>query len=232
MNPSSTARQHGPRTMAAPHPGPGTMSRSILAAAAAALMAALALVAAPSASAHDALIGSTPKDGATVSSALDSVELDFSGALKPIGNQVSLSDAEGAKHDAETSVSGNTLTVDFGTALPTGQYTLIWRVVSSDGHPIEGTTANQEALSFTVRGDAAASSAPAMSSPATAASAAASTDASPDQSSAAAPAAGSEQDDSSGGLPGAVIWIIIAVAVIGAAATVVAKARRQGGPGR
>lgn len=231
MNPSSTARQHGPRTMAAPHPGPGTLSRSILAAAAAALLAALALFVAPSASAHDALIGSTPKDGATVSSALDSVELDFSGALKPIGNQVSLSDAEGAKHDAETSISGNTLTVDFGTALPAGQYTLVWRVVSSDGHPIEGTTANQQALSFTVKGDAAASSAPAMSSPATAASAAASTDASPDPSS-AAPAAGSEQDDSSGGLPGAVIWIIIAVAVIGAAATVVAKARRQGGPGR
>ncbi|MBM6622769.1 copper resistance protein CopC [Micrococcaceae bacterium RIT802] len=231
MNPSSTARQHGPRTMAAPHPGPGTLSRSILAAAAAALLAALALFVAPSASAHDALIGSTPKDGATVSSALDSVELDFSGALKPIGNQVSLSDAEGAKHDAETSISGNTLTVDFGAALPAGQYTLVWRVVSSDGHPIEGTTANQEALSFTVKGGAAASSAPAMSSPATAASAAASTEASPDPSS-AAPAAGSEQDDSSGGLPGAVIWIIIAVAVIGAAATVVAKARRQGGSGR
>lgn len=232
MNPSSTARLHAPAAKAAEHPGLGTLNRSLLAAMAAALLAAVALFMAPSASAHDSLIGSTPKNGASVSNALDSVELTFSGELKPIGNQVSLSDATGAKHDAETSTSGNSLTVDFGKALPAGEYTLVWRVVSSDGHPIEGTQANHEALAFTVKGASTTSSAPAMSAPATTASSAPSAAESTAPSAAAAPADDSAQDASSGGLPGAVIWIIIAVAVVAAAATVVAKARRQGGRGR
>ncbi|WP_372697251.1 copper resistance protein CopC [Arthrobacter sp. JSM 101049] len=213
----------------AARPGLGAASRTVLAAAAAALLTVLALIVAPSASAHDSLIGSTPDNGATVTGALDSVELSFSGELKPIGSEVSLKDADGAQHDAEASVSRNVLTVDFGQSLPAGSYTLTWRVVSSDGHPIEGTTANQQALAFTVDGGAAASSGPA---PAASTAASPSSTTGQTQPTMTGSAAASQQDDGASGLPTAVIWIIIAVAVVAAAAIVFAKARRQGGPGQ
>lgn len=230
MHPSTVPASTVHAVPAATRPGPGAATRAVLAAAAAALLTALALVAAPSASAHDSLIGSTPQNGATVSGELDSVKLSFSGELKPIGSEVSLKDAQGARHDAETSVNRNILTVDFGQSLPAGSYTLTWRVVSSDGHPIEGTSANQKALAFTVDQAAATtpSSPPAASSPAPGSAAAASASAQ-DQPSATESTPVSQQDDATGGLPTAVVWIIIAVAVLAAAAIVLAKARRQNG---
>ncbi|WP_417219850.1 copper resistance CopC family protein [Arthrobacter sp.] len=232
MNPTATA-PYADRVPAVPHAGPGTGIRALLVSAAAALMATVALVFAPSASAHDALIGSTPKNGASVEGGLESMELNFSGDLKRIGNQVSLSDADGTKFEATTTISGAAMSVDFGQPLPAGDYTLTWRVVSSDGHPIEGTKANQQAVAFTVAPDPSAPPAPAMSSPATpAATSTAPAATSGNQSPTPAAAPDSTQGDSSGGLPAAVVWIILAVAVVAAAAIVLAKARRQGGPGR
>ncbi|MGO2532783.1 copper resistance CopC family protein [Arthrobacter rhombi] len=215
---------------------PGAL-RAVLAAAAAALLLALGLSTAPAALAHDSLIGSTPKNGATVTAPLKSVDLNFSGELKSIGTEVSLADAEGKKYDAETSISRNVLTIDFGEALPAGEYTLTWRAVSSDGHPIEGTSANNEALTFTVEGEQGEASAPASTPAAESSSAAAQTTAN------AASSAPAAQDDSAtqapdaqstgtDGLPTALIWIIIAVAVIAAAGVVFAKVRRQSGSGR
>ena len=215
---------------------PGTL-RAVLAAAAAALLLALGLSTAPAALAHDSLIGSTPKNGATVTEPLKSVELNFSGELKSIGTEVSLANAEGKKYDAETSISRNVLTIDFGEALPAGQYTLTWRAVSSDGHPIEGTSSNKEALTFTVEDGQSEASAPAStpaaesSSPAAegTANAASSAPAAQDDTATQAPDAQSAGTD---GLPTALIWIIIAVAVIAAAGVVFAKVRRQSGSGR
>ncbi|MDN5754387.1 MAG: copper resistance CopC family protein [Arthrobacter sp.] len=229
----NTEHPHAPRT--AVRQRPGTL-RAILAAAAAALLMGLALSTAPAALAHDSLIGSTPKNGATVTEPLDSVDLNFSGELKSIGTEVSLADAEGKKYDADTSVSRNVLTVDFGQALPAGDYTLTWRAVSSDGHPIEGTSDNNEALTFTVEGGEAEASTP-SSSPATGSSSAAegtqntasSAPAAQDTSATQAP---DEQASSDGGLPTALIWVILAVAVIAAAGVVFAKVRRQSGSGK
>ncbi|HXD28227.1 MAG TPA: copper resistance CopC family protein [Arthrobacter sp.] len=229
MHPSTVPASTAQAVPAATRPGLGAASRAVLSAAAAALLTALALVAAPTASAHDSLIGTTPENGATVTGTLDSVELSFSGQLKPIGSEVSLEDAQGVQHDAEASVSGNELTVDFGQALPAGSYTLTWRVVSSDGHPIEGSSTNQKALGFTVDEGAAttpsSSSAPSSRAPATA-STAPGTDQGQPSMTGSAPA--SQQDDAAGGLPTAALWIIIAVAVVAAAVIVFAKARRQG----
>ncbi len=215
---------------------PGAL-RAVLAAAAAALLLALGLSTAPAALAHDSMIGSTPKNGATVTEPLDSVELNFSGELESIGTEVSLADADGNKHDAETSISRNVLTIDFGEALPAGEYTLTWRAVSSDGHPIEGTTDNNEALTFTVEGEQGVASAPASTPAAESSSAAAEGTATAASSAPAAQEtsvtqAPDEQAASTGGLPTALIWVIIAVAVIAAAGVVFAKVRRQSGSGK
>lgn len=214
----------------------GGGARALLAAVAAALLLALALATAPAALAHDSLIGSTPQNGATVTKPLKSVDLSFSGDLKHIGTEVSLVDADGKKHDTDTSVSTNVLTVDFGEALPAGDYTLTWRAVSEDGHPIEGTNANQEALKFTVKGGQSGSTAAASpTSGASSAAAQGSADSASSATSAQAPSATQSQpaqSSSSDGIPTAVIWVVIALAVIAAAGVVFAKVRRQTGPGK
>lgn len=114
-------------------------------AAALAIVAAglLTLVGVQPASAHSALTSSTPADGAVVTEPLESVDLTFSEA--PLagldaGLRIQVTDASGADvATGDVTVSGTTMrrAVD----LDQGRYTVLWRYVSPDGHPIEGTLA-------------------------------------------------------------------------------------------
>jgi len=117
-----------------------------VAALAAAPVAGLALATAPVALAHDQLVSSTPEDGGTVSTPLTSVELVFSNTIPSEFVQVAVTDADGGSHvDGTPTTVGDTVTQPV-QQLPDGAYTIAYRVVSSDGHPIEGTVA------FTVSG--------------------------------------------------------------------------------
>lgn len=103
----------------------------------------LTLVAVQPASAHSALTSSTPADGAVVTEPLESVDLTFSEA--PLagldaGLRIQVTDASGTDvATGDVTVSGTTMrrAVDFDQ----GSYTVLWRYVSPDGHPIEGTLA-------------------------------------------------------------------------------------------
>jgi methionine-rich copper-binding protein CopC len=103
----------------------------------------LALVGVQPASAHSALTSSTPADGAVVTEPLESVDLTFSEA--PLagldaGLRIQVTDASGADvARGDVTVSGTTMrrAVD----LDQGSYSVLWRYVSPDGHPIEGTLA-------------------------------------------------------------------------------------------
>ncbi|MFT4213638.1 MAG: copper resistance protein CopC [Microbacterium sp.] len=100
------------------------------------LVAVLSLFAAP-AWAHDELTGATPAAGSHVEALPDQVELIFSGALldEPGATEVTVTDAAGASLTAgDPVIDGTRLTQPLqGTA--SGTVTVIWRVVSSDGHP-------------------------------------------------------------------------------------------------
>jgi methionine-rich copper-binding protein CopC len=114
-------------------------------AAALAIVAAglLTLVGVQPASAHSALTSSTPADGAVVTEPLQTVDLTFSEA--PLagldaGLRIQVTDAAGTDvATGDVTVSGTTMrrAVD----LDRGNYTVLWRYVSPDGHPIEGTLA-------------------------------------------------------------------------------------------
>ena len=114
-------------------------------AAALAIVAAglLTLVGVQPASAHSALTSSTPADGAVVTEPLQTVDLTFSEA--PLagldaGLRIQVTDAAGRDvATGDVTVSGTTMrrAVD----LDRGNYTVLWRYVSPDGHPIEGTLA-------------------------------------------------------------------------------------------
>lgn len=119
-----------------------------VAALAAAPVAGLSLVTAPAAVAHDQLVSSTPADGTTVTAPLAAVELVFNNAIPGEFTQVAVTDAAGASFvDGAPQTVGDTVTQPV-TQLPDGAYTIAYRVVSSDGHPIEGT------IAFTVTGAA------------------------------------------------------------------------------
>ncbi|TCL86471.1 hypothetical protein EDF31_104371 [Curtobacterium sp. PhB142] len=101
----------------------------------------LALVGVQPASAHSALTGSSPADGAVVTEPLDRVDLTFSEA--PLagldaGLRIQVTDADGTDvSTGEVTVSG--MTMGKAVDLENGAYTVLWRYVSPDGHPIDGS---------------------------------------------------------------------------------------------
>jgi methionine-rich copper-binding protein CopC len=97
----------------------------------------LVLPAAP-ASAHAELVGSNPKDGATVQRLPTEVQLEFDEEVfTPAYVQVTASD--GTKVGAGApDVAGTTVTLPLTQDGPSGSYTVAYRVVSDDGHPVTG----------------------------------------------------------------------------------------------
>jgi methionine-rich copper-binding protein CopC len=92
------------------------------------------------ASAHDELVSSTPAAGTSVDVLPAQLVLTFSAELLSDGSStvVQVTDESGASvTDAAPVVQGSTVTQSLaGTA--TGDVSVLWRVVSSDGHPISG----------------------------------------------------------------------------------------------
>lgn len=110
-----------------------------LGAAATALLAALALVLLASpAYAHDELIGSDPASGAQVDALPAEITLTFSGVLldEPGATEVVVTDAAGNDLTASDPVLDGTRLTQPLQGDAAGEVTVIWRVVSSDGHPV------------------------------------------------------------------------------------------------
>ncbi|GER22348.1 hypothetical protein NCCP1664_08450 [Zafaria cholistanensis] len=185
----------------------------------AAAIGGAALACAPAASAHDSVVDSTPEDGAELATSPTEATLRYSADLNKLGTVAQLKDAQGQQFGADPSVSGDTLTVDFGDPLPDGDYTLTVRVVSSDGHPVDGT------LEFSVEipGSSASPASPAAASAPSSSPAALGTP----QPTAESPEDAIVEAAAPGGLPPAAVWGIAAAAVLAAGAVVLAKVRRQ-----
>lgn len=121
----------------------------------AAVGALLALVAvgwllATPAAAHSDLTSSTPTSGATVDSAPAVVELVFNEEIAQTGLQVVAQGPAGSLPLGTPVVSGTTVTSPWPQNAGGGDFRVSYRVVSADGHPIDGT------ITFTVAGAAAA----------------------------------------------------------------------------
>ncbi|WP_169924512.1 copper resistance protein CopC [Flavimobilis soli] len=90
--------------------------------------------------AHDQLVDSVPASGERLDDVPAEVRLTFSGELMDIGTTVVVADAAGQDWAASAPVlDGAALTVPLAPDLPDGAYTVRWRVVSADGHPVSGT---------------------------------------------------------------------------------------------
>ena len=103
------------------------------------LLWASGLFGAAPARAHDELVGSTPGDHEVLETAPDQIELQFSDAPLDVGLVVEVRDAAGADHAVGApEISGSTVTQPIDDSVLDGAYLVVWRVVSTDGHPISG----------------------------------------------------------------------------------------------
>ncbi|MEU9867552.1 copper resistance CopC family protein [Actinomadura sp. NPDC048021] len=125
----------------------GAAGAAALAAILTALTAILAATAVP-ASAHTALTSASPEKDATVA-APSQIVLTYGDPVRL--PRVVVTDGSGRQYQTGPARAvDNKVTQAVGGTPPDGKYTVGWRVVASDGHPVEG------AYTFTVRGSSGA----------------------------------------------------------------------------
>ncbi|KAF9120929.1 hypothetical protein BGX30_002879 [Mortierella sp. GBA39] len=94
-------------------------------------------------SAHAYLTKSSPSDNEVMTQAPAKVTLQFNEALQPAFHSIIVMDSSGAEVNQGNSrvPAGQpaVLEVDLKTGLPDGIYTVQWKAVSGDGHPVNGT---------------------------------------------------------------------------------------------
>lgn len=115
------------------------MKRILVVGVLAAVTLGLAAIAAPTAVAHSELVSSDPADGATLDAPPQTVTFTFNEPLLPDFVRFVGTDPTGETGELPVgSVEGSTATIDWPAGAPGGEWTVSYRVVSQDGHPIEG----------------------------------------------------------------------------------------------
>jgi copper resistance protein C len=92
------------------------------------------------AAAHDSVESSTPADGASVPEPPEEVSITLTQNPIALGSQIKVNDAAGTDWaEGAVEIVDNVASQKLKEGAPAGQYTVVWRVVSSDSHPIEGS---------------------------------------------------------------------------------------------
>lgn len=158
-------------------------------------------VAAP-AQAHNTLIGSDPEDGSRIATAPSRITLTFDQPVRRTLAQVTVTGPEGFTRTAAVTVDDETVTADVGELGPAGRYTVGYRVLSNDGHPVSGK------ITFTLTAPAQASPSPAPSPDASSPAASPAAHAAPPATPAASadPGAGAADEQAQGG--GFWLWVV------------------------
>ncbi len=174
---------------------------------------------APSAAAHSELVSSDPADGASLDAPPTSVSFTFNEPLMPDFVRIIATDPSGQTGDLPlSSVEGPTATIDWPADAPAGEWTVSYRVVSQDGHPIEG------GITFTYAATSPTAS-PSTSSPSPTPTSAAPTSAAP--TSAAPSPSTSPTADTTAGTSGVLIAALAvgAIVIVGVVVALVARRR-------
>lgn len=163
--------------------------------------------AAPTAYAHSELVASSPADGAQLATAPTTIELSFNEPVSDVGLQVVARGPDGIVELPTPQVAGTQVITTWPSSASAGEYLVSYRVVSADGHPVDGT------LSMTIESDRTAGTSTDVGQSAIA----------------VAPSPIAAESDAGGGFP----WWIGVVAVIGGVSigAVIARGmRRRGSP--
>jgi hypothetical protein len=178
--------------------------------------------------AHDILVSSDPANGASLATGPSKVALTFDLPVKESFSTITVVGPDGKHYEGGPStVDGSTVSAPVQPLGPVGTYTIGYRIVSDDGHPVSGAVR----FSLTQAGPgqgvpagqaAASNSAQAAASGSTAASGSSG-------SSAPAPAAQDQPGESgSGGIP-AWPWVLGGVVLVAAGAVVALRLGKGSG---
>jgi len=100
--------------------------------------AALLVGAATAAQAHNNVVGTSPADGTTAKVVPAQVVLTFNEPALAVGTEIIVTGPAGQVQTGAAVLVNNTVTEHLQPGSPAGQYTVVWRVTSSDGHPVSG----------------------------------------------------------------------------------------------
>ncbi|WP_328674412.1 copper resistance protein CopC [Streptomyces sp. NBC_00322] len=130
-------------TATAPRFGPSPLRLLLAAIVLVGTLFSALLAGASPASAHAALTGSNPKDGAVVATAPKDVTLTFSEQVAMGKDSIRVLEPSGKRADKaavrDLGTGGKvTYGVDLLPGLPDGTYTVAWQAVSADSHPVSG----------------------------------------------------------------------------------------------
>ncbi|RCV49639.1 hypothetical protein DEF23_18115 [Marinitenerispora sediminis] len=175
---------------------------------------------APAAQAHNVLVSSSPEDGSTPAQAPDQIELTFNATVGSGGNGITVTGPDGQKYEeGEVHVDGEKASIALRTPQQAGEFLVNYRIISADGHPIEGE------IAYTLTPDAVPAADPTPDAPSS----------SPDQggavggSDAGEPAA---QPTNPLAATGPVAAVVAGIAVVALVVVLLIRIRRPGGPGR
>lgn len=93
------------------------------------------------AAAHDDFVSSYPQADTTIKGSPDEITLSFSGALTDMedASVIEVLDQQGANVAIDApGISGTSITQHLTPEAATGVFTVRWKVVSADGHPVSG----------------------------------------------------------------------------------------------
>lgn len=92
------------------------------------------------ASAHDVLVGSSPRSGASLSTGPTQVRFDFDAPVKFGDDTIVVLGPNGThwERTQQATVTGNSVSTPVAPLGPAGVYTASFHVISADGHPVTG----------------------------------------------------------------------------------------------
>lgn len=92
--------------------------------------------------AHSKLESSTPAADAKITESVKEVNLSFNENIDENLSTLKVKNAQGEEVEvSEVKVNQNTMAGTLAGPLPSGSYTVEWKIVGGDGHPVDGTYA-------------------------------------------------------------------------------------------
>jgi len=118
---------------------PGTALTKRLLVLLATFVAALSLAAGPAA-AHSVVLSSSPEDGEQIAQAPERVSVTFNETIQEQFASITVVGPDGNLwSEGDPIVEGSTVSIAVDGLGPAGEYTIAFRVTSTDGHPVSGT---------------------------------------------------------------------------------------------
>ncbi|AAZ54336.1 hypothetical protein JCM3263A_23700 [Thermobifida fusca] len=185
---------------------------------------ALSLGVAPTAHAHNTLVSSSPEDGATLDSLPEKVVLTFNAEVLEGGNGIVVTGPDGTNYaSGDVVIDGVEASIDLEPLTQPGEYTVEYRIISADGHPLSDTftfTVDESAIPEPTESPAAEQPEEEEPTPAP------------------AETEGTESEDSTSttgvglsGPLGAILGIVLGIGVIAVIAITIIRLRRRPGSG-